>query len=153
MFETFSEDTTLEIPLTREKSCYKEYKSVSIISIIKWNSPFNVRICGILFLCLLLFLNFLSVVRCPTLRGEFHLMNMKTVFGKFCFYNNHFSRGCMCKKRRFTYTTDVNIERRISLYDRNYVLRLVFFITTFFAGKWDLQGRVPTKSLEHPYML
>ena len=80
-------------------------------------------------------------------------MNMKTVFGKFCFYNNHFSRGCMCKKRRFTYTTDVNIERRISLYDRNYVLRLVFFITTFFAGKWDLQGRVPTKSLEHPYML
>ena len=47
----------------------------------------------------------------------------------------------------------VFIERRISLYDRNYVLRLVFFITTFFAGKWDLQGRVPTKSLEHPYML
>ena len=46
-----------------------------------------------------------------------------------------------------------NIERRISLYDRNYVLRLVFIITTFFAGKWDLQGRVPTKSLEHPYML
>ena len=110
-----------------------------VFMIVKWNSPFNVRICGILFLCLLLFLNFLSVVRCPTLRGEFHLMNMKTVFGKFCFYNNHFSRGCMCKKRRFTYTTDVNIERRISLYDRNYVLRLVFFITTFFAGKWDLQ--------------
>ena len=80
-------------------------------------------------------------------------MNMKTVFGKFCFYNNHFSWGGMCKKRRFTYTTDVNIERRISPYDRNYVLRLVFFITTFFAGKWDLQGRVPTKSLEHPYML
>ena len=110
-----------------------------VFMIVKWNSPFNVRICGILFLCLLLFLNFLSVVRCPTLRGEFHLMNMKTVFGKFCFYNNHFSRGCMCKKRRFTYTTDVNIERRISPYDRNYVLRLVFFITTFFAGKWDLQ--------------
>ena len=41
MFETFSGDTTLEIPLTREKSCYKEYKSENIISIIKWNSPFN----------------------------------------------------------------------------------------------------------------
>ena len=72
-----------------------------------------------------------SVVRHPTLRGEFHFMIMKTIFGKIMFF----------------------IERRISLYDRNYVLRLVFFITTFFAGKWDLQGRVPTKSLEHPYML
>ena len=59
----------------------------------------------------------------------------------------------LCKQRRFTYTAYANIEGRFSLYDRNYVHRLVFFITTFFAGKWDLQGRVPTKSLEHPYML
>ena len=48
---------------------------------------------------------------------------------------------------------NANIEGRISFYDRNYAHRLVFFITTFFAGKWDLQGRVPIKSLEHPYML
>ena len=74
-------------------------------------------LCGILSVCLLLFLNFLSVARHPTLRGEFHFMIMKTIFGKIMFF----------------------IERRISLYDRNYVLRLVFFITTFFAGKWDLQ--------------
>ena len=40
------------------------------------------------------------------------------------------------KKRHFDYTTYANIEGRISLYDRNYVHRLLFFITAFLAGEY-----------------
>ena len=64
-----------------------------IFMIIRWNSPFNVCICGLLFLCLLVFRNFLSVVRRPTLRAKFTLWTWKLFSAKSYLYNNHFPRG------------------------------------------------------------
>ena len=42
-------------------------------------------LCGILSVCLLLFLNFLSVARHPTLRDEFHFMIVKATVGQVLF--------------------------------------------------------------------